>query len=301
MDVRTHTELRSRATMNNAEVGNDQEHGEARILLVGRYRQSKFTSCHLVKCRGYDDERIMKEYCKAFAYRCRCRWRTCSVGRCCVRLGLFRAIPWTSGGFFLMACVMHCMFRRGYFIYSSVSAIYRRPVCSSCKAAGLGISVSTDVGRLGESSVRCHARTACGSVLTQHSIPKACPCSAAAGFGKVDLLVVFCMLVWTEPEVQRYTFSAHSHEFHLATYCWDGPQRQTLHLCGVLAFFVFGNCVSSGSTRLTRHMEVPLNCGCRARGTCKALLTTLHLGCCCFVYPGCQRGHRLAPTQGCHV
>ena len=47
-------------SMNNAEIGNDQEDGEARKLLVGRDRQSKFTSCHVVKCKGKDDERMVK-------------------------------------------------------------------------------------------------------------------------------------------------------------------------------------------------------------------------------------------------
>ena len=34
------------------EVGNDQEDGEARKLLVGKDRQRQFTSCHLVKCKS---------------------------------------------------------------------------------------------------------------------------------------------------------------------------------------------------------------------------------------------------------
>ena len=48
-------------SMDNAERGNDQEEGEARKLLVGRDRQSKFTFCHLVKCKGTGDERIVKK------------------------------------------------------------------------------------------------------------------------------------------------------------------------------------------------------------------------------------------------
>ena len=65
MDVKTHTELRKRGkpTWNclKSEVGNHQEEGEARKLLVGRDRQSKFTFCHLVKCKGTGDERIVKK------------------------------------------------------------------------------------------------------------------------------------------------------------------------------------------------------------------------------------------------
>ena len=48
-------------SMDYAEIGNDQEEGEARKLLVGRDRQSKFTFCHLVKCKGTGDERIVKK------------------------------------------------------------------------------------------------------------------------------------------------------------------------------------------------------------------------------------------------
>ena len=48
-------------SMDYAETGNDQEEGEARKLLVGRDRQSKFTFCHLVKCTGTGDERIAKK------------------------------------------------------------------------------------------------------------------------------------------------------------------------------------------------------------------------------------------------
>ena len=47
--------------MDYAEIGNDQEEGEARKLLVGRDWQSKFTFCHVVKCKGTGDERIVKK------------------------------------------------------------------------------------------------------------------------------------------------------------------------------------------------------------------------------------------------
>ena len=70
----------------------------------------------------------------------------------------------------------------------------------------------------------------------------------------------------------------------LTSCCWGGHiirsrsrsgrhiRAQTLHLCVVFAFVVFGTCVSSDLTRLARHVEVPLNCGCRARGTCKGIV-----------------------------
>ena len=48
-------------SMDYAEMGNDPKEGEARKLLVGRDRQSKFTECHLVECKGTGDERIVKK------------------------------------------------------------------------------------------------------------------------------------------------------------------------------------------------------------------------------------------------
>ena len=56
-------------SMNNAEVGNDQEDGEARKLLVGRDRQRKFTSCHLVMCKGKETRELSKKYCIPFVER----------------------------------------------------------------------------------------------------------------------------------------------------------------------------------------------------------------------------------------
>ena len=55
--------------MNNAEVGNDQEDEEARKLLVGRDRQCKFTSCHLVKCKSKETRELSKRYCTSFVER----------------------------------------------------------------------------------------------------------------------------------------------------------------------------------------------------------------------------------------
>ena len=105
-------------------------------------------------------------------------------------------------------------------------------VCPAARA-GLGISVSTHAGRLEESSVLIKGESSCEvtreqhAILfeTQHFIPKASACSAAAGLGNVDLLVVLCMSVGTEQvvhdflkklpahprarsEVRRYTCSA---------------------------------------------------------------------------------------------
>ena len=48
-------------SMEYAEIGNDQEEGEARKLLDGRERPSKFTFGHLVKCKGTGEERIVKK------------------------------------------------------------------------------------------------------------------------------------------------------------------------------------------------------------------------------------------------
>ena len=139
---------------------------------------------------------------------------------------------------------------------------------------------------------------------------------------KVDLLAVLCMSVGTEQAVPRVfaatagapTSAKRSSKVYISAHSLSVPgmdifiwsrsrsvrhkRAQTLHLCGVLAFVVFRTCVPSDSTRLTRHVEAPLNCGCRARGTCKALLTMLYCGCCCSVCPESQRANSLAPTQG---
>ena len=45
-------------SMDYTDIGNAQEEGEARKLLVGRDRQSKFTFCHLAKCKGTGDEKL---------------------------------------------------------------------------------------------------------------------------------------------------------------------------------------------------------------------------------------------------
>ena len=54
-------ELLPRISMDYAEVGNEQDGKDARKLLVGRDRQSKFTFCHLVSCKGLGDDRIVKK------------------------------------------------------------------------------------------------------------------------------------------------------------------------------------------------------------------------------------------------
>ena len=47
--------------MDYATVGNDQEGSDARKLLIGRDGHSKFTFCHLVRCKGIEDDRIVKK------------------------------------------------------------------------------------------------------------------------------------------------------------------------------------------------------------------------------------------------
>ena len=47
--------------MDSATVGNDQEGSDARKLSIGRDRHSKFTFCHLVRCKGIGDDRIVKK------------------------------------------------------------------------------------------------------------------------------------------------------------------------------------------------------------------------------------------------
>ena len=50
-----------RISMDYATVGNDQEGSDARKLLVGRDRHSRFTFCHVVRCKGIGDDRILKK------------------------------------------------------------------------------------------------------------------------------------------------------------------------------------------------------------------------------------------------
>ena len=47
--------------MDHATVGNDQEGSDARKLLVVRDRHSKFSFCHLVRCKGMGADRIVNK------------------------------------------------------------------------------------------------------------------------------------------------------------------------------------------------------------------------------------------------
>ena len=60
-DKRVEDNAMPRISMDYAEVGSESTNDNARKLLVGRDRHSKYTFCHLVKCKGVGDELIVSK------------------------------------------------------------------------------------------------------------------------------------------------------------------------------------------------------------------------------------------------